>query len=775
MTPPYLQRLGLDQQADERVIRRAYARELKQIDQETDPTAFQTLREAYEAALSWAQWQKEDAAATAYDEAASIETAQQPTPATSATPSTPAEALASASHAPKPPPYMAQANAAFSDFAQHTAVPGAALDTSAFWQTQLERSLDQLVSIEARELFEHHIATLLTQGWQPGHEMLLVAAADIFSWKEDSRRLYQLGMAGARVDRALEEHAMFTLQQETARWQQSLLIARLRNPQPPGSGELIRNHTRLEWLQANYSTWLAIITNADAIPRWQQAYADLPQWRRKLSPGSWGKGKTKTTSNSSSYELQSSFSWKWLWVLLIVGLIRMCTSFSNDKPKPPPPPQQQQQQQTAKQTMRSGDYLRQGNAQLERNEYKDAIDSYNRVIEMTPNNFMAYLGRGTAYLSLGDDQQAEADFNESAAREGENHALHTARGKLADYRHKPAEAIEHYSDALAMLPQGDRQLYWLRSQAYYAMGDYTRALADMNQLIEGASGVPSLFYTYRMELLLQLGKLAQADAAVKSMLAIFPNESDVYRVISEQYRKHGQTQKADNMLERGIKVAPDASLLLGRARLRAASDLPGRRADLARASKMAPDSFIVTQERVDLEIGAGNPAAAEDSVAQALNHTTKEDKYRPLLIAMRGVVAAKRGDQSAAEQYFSDALKASDTAWHMNEICWLMAVRNVSLPTALFICDAALERRPDYWAALDSRGLLLLRLERNQEALAAFEAVLASKTNSMHSLMGRGIARKRLGDHAGGDADIKAALAADPSLGRTYAGYGIKL
>nr|WP_315250100.1 tetratricopeptide repeat protein [uncultured Duganella sp.] len=758
MTPAYLQRLDLDQQADERAIRRAYARELKQIDQEADPAAFQALREAYEEALAWLRWQQDDAAGAAPPGAP---TASPDAAAASAHPSEPPGE-------PAPSPHAESAASAFDTFMRHTKadLPHAALNTSAFWHGQLERSLDGLIDIEARQLFEHRIATLLTQGWQPGHEMLLVAAADIFSWKEDRRRLYQLGLAGAIVDRALEEHAMFSLQQETARWQQSQLIARLRNPQPPGAGELIRNNARLEWLQANYSTWLAIITNADAIARWQQAYADLPQWRRKLSPGNWGK------NSSSPYELQSGFSWKWLWVLLIVGLIRMCSSVGNDQPKPPP---QQQQQQSARQTMRSGDYLRKGNAHLERNEYQDAIDNYDRVIEMTPNNFMAYIGRGTAYLSLGDDQQAEADFTESARHESDNHALHTARGKLADYRQQPAEAIEHYSDALAMLPQGDRQLYWLRSQAYSELGDYTRALADVNQLIDGASGVPSLFYTYRMELLLKLGRVAQADAAVNSMLAMFPTESDVYRVISEQYRKHGQTQKADSMLERGIKAAPDASLLLGRARLRAASDLPGRRADLVRASKMAPDSFLVTQERIDLEIAAGNPAAAEDIAAQAISHAAKEDRYRPALIAMRGVVAAKRGDQSAAEQYFSDALKASDKPWQMNEICWLMTVRNVSLPTALFICDAALERRPDYKAALDSRGLVLLRLGRNQEALDAYQAVQASKTNYVHSLMGRGIARKRLGDHAGGDADIKAALEAEPSLGRIYAGYGIRL
>jgi len=45
--------LGLEQDADERAIKRAYAARLKQARPDTDPEAFQALNEAYQAALAW--------------------------------------------------------------------------------------------------------------------------------------------------------------------------------------------------------------------------------------------------------------------------------------------------------------------------------------------------------------------------------------------------------------------------------------------------------------------------------------------------------------------------------------------------------------------------------------------------------------------------------------------------------------------------------------------------------------------------------------------------
>ncbi len=58
-----LRTLGLDADADERAIKRAYAARLKTTRPDEDPEGFQALNEAYRAALQWAQTQRDEAPA----------------------------------------------------------------------------------------------------------------------------------------------------------------------------------------------------------------------------------------------------------------------------------------------------------------------------------------------------------------------------------------------------------------------------------------------------------------------------------------------------------------------------------------------------------------------------------------------------------------------------------------------------------------------------------------------------------------------------------------
>jgi len=329
MAPRFLQQLELDTTADERAIRRAYAQKLKKIDQEANPAGFQALRAAYDAALMWARQPGRSAPEqdlAAEDQANAV---ASPAPAPSfappnvAVPKLRAEPTAPPPVAPAPVPApapqdeaVAQANATFVSFMDGFKAAAANPKTMPdyhTWQAALEKRMagDALISMTARELFEYRFAALLTQGWKPGHEALLVAATNVFRWNEDRRHLQNFGNVGFVLDRALQERALFDRLPPKDRAQQRALIQRLRNPSEPSRRELQDSFVLLENTLRNFPTWLGIITDVSQLPRWRELYAALP-------PGKRGKQAPQRQSSGPSSSKQSSFSWWWVWLVLIV-------------------------------------------------------------------------------------------------------------------------------------------------------------------------------------------------------------------------------------------------------------------------------------------------------------------------------------------------------------------------------------------------------------------------------------------------------------------------
>ncbi|HVM77773.1 MAG TPA: tetratricopeptide repeat protein [Stellaceae bacterium] len=111
-------------------------------------------------------------------------------------------------------------------------------------------------------------------------------------------------------------------------------------------------------------------------------------------------------------------------------------------------------------------------------------------------------------------------------------------------------------------------------------------------------------------------------------------------------------------------------------------------------------------------------------------------------------------------------------AW--NARCYDRAIIG-ELEKALADCNKALQLQPDYPEGRDSRGFVYLKLRRYDTAITDYDVALELDPKKAVSLYGRGLARHAKGDRAGGDADIAAAKALDPSLPRLFREMGVRL
>ncbi|MCE3608209.1 TonB C-terminal domain-containing protein [Massilia sp. P8910] len=369
--PPYLARLGLDQNADERAIRRAYARQLKQIDQETESDRFQLLRTDYESSLAWLAWAShhddddddddddgaiEDtfndtsgsAGANRADAGGERPAEQTPEPQPAPTPSySPPQAPVAvniASHQTnadaQPPTRDAGlgsdpeqlAGDVFQQFlkALTRLRAGRMLHDEALWADELQRCLndERLLNIAARMGFEARIAYFLAGARQRGHETLFFAAMSVFGWISDRHRLEKFGHPGAIVNRAIDEQNMFHAQGQVDRTRQQEVLAGLRKPTLPRHGELRRLMPYLQTMLARFPVLMRFIADEAAVSRWHEAYAGLTAKNSAPLP-------VKESEWEAAAETEkSSRSYAWIIGVMIV----LSTLFNAMKSSPPRAP-----------------------------------------------------------------------------------------------------------------------------------------------------------------------------------------------------------------------------------------------------------------------------------------------------------------------------------------------------------------------------------------------------------------------------------------------------
>ena len=148
------------------------------------------------------------------------------------------------------------------------------------------------------------------------------------------------------------------------------------------------------------------------------------------------------------------------------------------------------------------------------------------------------------------------------------------------------------------------------------------------------------------------------------------------------------------------------------------------------------------------------------------------DDSRPY--AKRGVVQFTRGKRDLAISDFSKAIERDpNDVESLNNRCFVRAVANVELDKALEDCETAMKLKPQS-GIHDSRGFVHLRLGKFREAIADFDAAVASNPRAADALFKRGVAKLRLGDATGGNDDLVAAKALNSQIAKEMASFGVQ-
>ena len=445
-------------------------------------------------------------------------------------------------------------------------------------------------------------------------------------------------------------------------------------------------------------------------------------------------------------------------MLAVVALIRfLAHDGSGNKPPSTPDP--------------AIGYFNRGTEHLENGDAKSAIDNFTRALELKPNDTAARANRAAAYIQTDQYRRASEDLDKLEVLDASNPALYRLRGMVALNSGRYDEAIAAFSKSLETTSNHEYLLIH-RAQAYERKGELNKALADIDKLLGANKKYGSYPYMVRMRIYRTQSEHAKAIAQIEPMLAADPENPVVYTMAADLHMRLNQRQQAMAILNRGVVAAPDASIYLYRAQLRPRSDTQGRKQDIDSGLALEPHATYANLSRAELESDSGQYNDAIDTLTNVLNDD-KADGSQELVLVHRGIVHVKMGNQALAKADFAQARATAKTPSQLNSVAWELAARNLALPTALTIIDEAIDKESDNYAILDSKAFILLRLGRYKESIAQYDAALKHDPNGPSSLFGRGIAKRRAGQTAAGDADLNAARAAKAYVDTEFAEMGI--
>lgn len=244
--------------------------------------------------------------------------------------------------------------------------------------------------------------------------------------------------------------------------------------------------------------------------------------------------------------------------------------------------------------------------------YNRAIEDFDKVLALQPDNVDTLIARGNAYSQIGDNGRALADLDRAIQLAPDNAQAYVIRGLANNRRDQKQLAMQDYEAALKITPRYPQALA-NRAALLSEEGRYDQAISDLDESIKADSDNPVAYYNrgYAYFARHEYDKaLADYDMAIK--------------------------------LEPGMGRAYNNRCLI---RAITGKDLVAGLQDCDTAQKLMPLNLDVRDTRGFIYLKLGDPRLAVKVYDDALD----VDPNRPLALYGRGIARSMIGETREAD------------------------------------------------------------------------------------------------------------------------------
>ena len=160
---------------------------------------------------------------------------------------------------------------------------------------------------------------------------------------------------------------------------------------------------------------------------------------------------------------------------------------------------------------------------MAKNQWDNAITFFDKSIKSNPNDPLAYIGRSSAYLNLGNVQRALDDANKAVEKRVDSAKAYGQRGIVQKVLKKNEEALKDFSQAIK-LDSGYAWAYAQRADIYSRQQEHDKALKDATKALQSK---PNFVEAYRLRawILSRMGKCREASEDFKKVENLNPNDA----------------------------------------------------------------------------------------------------------------------------------------------------------------------------------------------------------------------------------------------------------
>ncbi len=298
-------------------------------------------------------------------------------------------------------------------------------------------------------------------------------------------------------------------------------------------------------------------------------------------------------------------------------------------------------------------YSDRGIAKWRMNQTKEAIDDFNKSIQLSPENAAVYNNRGNVLMDLGHPDEAVKDFDRAIALSPNYGAAYNNRGNARVALGQHNIAFQDFRKAVELMPQSAVPFNG-RGMAHGELKRYHAAVRDLSRAI-GLNPRYVAAYRHRAEAYLALGMYREAVADATQVLTLEPDVPNT-DILFLRARAHTGDKKLNFALDDLNKVIEEKPDLVDAYIERAVVFVQARRADdaigdLNRAIELDPQNVRAHAMRATARLqGEANDDALYNAlydVNQALQLAAND----AFALRVRGNVyeAMQRADEAIAD------------------------------------------------------------------------------------------------------------------------------